>query len=160
MKKSLKSGMNGERNLLLFEIGVAGAFRISDLLSLTKKDVKTGIIKKRQQKTKKEVEIHLNDRVMRSVHAYIDLMEDDEVLFAIDRTQAYRVLRGAAERVGIKNFGTHSMRKTKGYHYYIDSEYDIAETMRLLGQKTEEATLHYIGWAKEKSIEKQKNHDL
>jgi integrase len=40
MKKALKEGMNGERNLLLFELGLATAYRIQDLLTLRVKDVK------------------------------------------------------------------------------------------------------------------------
>lgn len=160
MKKELKRALKGDRNLLMFEIGLACAFRISDLLNLKVSDVKSGVVKIKQQKTKRIAEIHLNDRVYTLVRAFTDLMEDEDLLFPIDRVQAYRILRRAAEGVGIQNFGTHSMRKTKGYHFYIDSGFDIAETMRLLGQKTEESTLHYIGWTKEQSIEKQKTHDL
>ena len=36
----------------------------------------------------------------------------------IGRVAAYQILKQAAEHVGLKNIGTHSMRKSFGYHHY------------------------------------------
>jgi len=62
---------------------------------------------------------------------YIRRMNDDDYLFPsrqikadgtkcyISRIQAYRILTDSAKRVGIKDFSTHSLRKTFGWFYYF-----------------------------------------
>uniref|UniRef100_UPI001EEE3C36 tyrosine-type recombinase/integrase n=1 Tax=Clostridioides difficile TaxID=1496 RepID=UPI001EEE3C36 len=37
---------------------------------------------------------------------------------AISRVMAYKIIREVGEMFGIDNLGTHTMRKTFGYHYY------------------------------------------
>ncbi|MGM0843319.1 MAG: tyrosine-type recombinase/integrase [Bacillota bacterium] len=160
MKKVLKSGMNGERNLLLFELGLSLAFRVQDLLDLRKKDVSSGVIKKKTNKRGKEIELRLNDRVFTMVKGYVAYLEEDDKLFSIDRTQSYRILNAAAKRVGIECFGTHSMRKTKAYHLYNDSNHNLALVMELLQHSDPEYTLRYIGWKKKRLSDSVHSHDL
>lgn len=63
----------------------------------------------------------------------------------IDRIRAWKILNNAAKKVGIDySFGTHSMRKTFAYWYYMQTQ-DIATLMRILGHATERQTLEYIG---------------
>lgn len=161
MKKALSRQVNGARNLLLFEIGLASCYRPSDLLSLTVKDVKTGIIRKRAKKTNKTIEIRLNDRVYDMVKNYIEFMDDNELLFPINRTTLYRMMDKAAKEIGLEeNIGAHSIRKTKAYHLYIDSNFDIATVMELLQHDEAGSSLHYIGYNKEKLAEVVSGHDL
>ncbi|WP_368895503.1 tyrosine-type recombinase/integrase [Priestia megaterium] len=159
MRKAIKQQVNGERNLLLFELGLNTALRPSDLLSMKVKDVKNGIVRMRASKTKKALEIRLNDHVFMLVRAYINEMEDDDLLFPINRTTAYRFLKKAAKDIGLEeNIGAHSLRKTKAYHLYVDSGYDIGLIMNLLQHDKAGSTLHYIGWSKEVFEEKLKEH--
>lgn len=161
MRKAIKRRGKGERNLLLFELGLATAFRPSDLLALRVKDVKSGIIRIRAKKTKKAIEIRLNDRVSTLVKAYIDTMDDDELLFPIHRSTAWRFIKRAAEDCGLEeNIGGHSLRKTKGFHLYVDSGYDLSLVMDLLQHEEAGDTLRYIGWKKEMMKEKLSVHDL
>ena len=44
------------------------------------------------------------------------------------------------------NIGTHSLRKTFGYHYYRET-HDVATLMKLFNHSKEETTLIYIGIA-------------
>jgi len=61
------------------------------------------------------------------------------------RQQAYRVLNDVAKCVGIKEkIGTHTLRKTFGYHAY-NNGYDIAIIQKLFNHSSPSTTLRYIG---------------
>lgn len=62
----------------------------------------------------------------------------------IGRVHAWTIIHGAAEHVGLKDIGLHSMRKTFGYHYYLRTE-DVSTLRKLLKQRTNADTLRYIG---------------
>lgn len=62
----------------------------------------------------------------------------------LTRVQAYRVLDDASKECGIKNFGTHSLRKTFGFwHYKKDN--DIVILMQLFNHSSPSVTMRYIG---------------
>ncbi|KGG79384.1 recombinase XerD, partial [Caloranaerobacter azorensis H53214] len=63
----------------------------------------------------------------------------------IGRIQAYRVLKEAANVIGIENFGTHSLRKTWGYWTYKVSRYNIGLIMDTFNHSSQKITLRYIG---------------
>lgn len=70
---------------------------------------------------------------------YLNLKE-----VTIQRVQAYRILNKSAEAIGLKNIGTHSLRKTFGYHYY-QRTHDISLLMELFNHSSRSVTLRYIG---------------
>lgn len=160
MRRELKRQVNGERNLMCFELTLATAFRIQDTLSLRVKDVKNGVIKKKTRKNKKEVHLELPVDVMRKLQNYIEFMDDEELLFPINRSTIYRSFKSAAAEVGVENFGTHSVRKTKAYHYYVDSNFNLVGTQQLLGHSDSKDLLRYIGWTKKQLSDSVKNHVL
>jgi len=43
------------------------------------------------------------------------------------------------------NFGSHSLRKTWGYHQRISNQASVALLMRAFGHKSEAQTLTYLG---------------
>ena len=152
MRKAIKRQVNGDRNLLLFELGLATAMRPSDLLALTAGDVRNGIVRLRTSKRNKSLDIRLNDRVHTLVKAYTEFMDDEERLFPIHRSTAWRFLKKAAEECCLEeNIGAHSMRKTKAYHLYTSGEtkHDIAIVMELLQHDDAGDTLRYIGYKKD-----------
>ena len=51
----------------------------------------------------------------------------------LTRQAAYSIIKIAAEDCGVENVGTHTMRKTFGYHYYQKYK-DIAMLMELFNQ--------------------------
>ena len=63
---------------------------------------------------------------------------------AISREYAYRVIHEAGEAFGLDNLGTHTMRKTFGYHFYLQTK-DIVLLMRIFNHSDEKKTLRYIG---------------
>lgn len=148
-----------DRDYLLFTCGINVGLRISDLLHLQYKDIFTenGTFKQhvviREQKTDKVKKIRLNEIVKKAVKDYVrahNLSEEDYLFGSkkgghITRVQAYKVLREAAETVGIQQFGTHSMRKTWGYHSYITSKHNIGLIMDMFSHSSEQISLRYIG---------------
>lgn len=159
-RKALKEEFLGERNLLMFELQLCMALRISDVLKLQKKDVIDGIVRIKIQKTKEPMHFRLPDHVLQKVKVYTEFMEDEELLFPIDRIQAWRIYQKGAKKIGLSNFGTHTIRKTKALHFYLDSGNDIRATMQLLGHDDEDSVLSYIGLKQKDLAEKIKAHQL
>jgi integrase len=78
------------------------------------------------------------------------LSQKDAVLMRpITRQHAYYIISEAAGKVGLKNIGTHSLRKTFGYHVFKRSGGNIALVQKLLNHSNSAATLRYIGIDKE-----------
>ena len=68
---------------------------------------------------------------------------------AISRVQAYRIINAAARTVGITDpIGTHTMRKTFGYHAY-QTGIDISRIQKLLNHSSPSVSLAYIGITKD-----------
>lgn len=61
------------------------------------------------------------------------------------RQQAYKIINDVAKSVGIKEkIGTHTLRKTFGYHAY-NNGYDITLIQKLFNHSSPAVTLRYIG---------------
>lgn len=158
MKWSLRKWC-GERDYILFLIGINTGLRIGDLLKLKVSDVRR---KKKivipEGKTKKPRMINLTN-IYDEVQEYVKTV-DSEWLFPsrkgdkpITPTQAYRQLNKAAEMVDItEGIGTHTMRKTFGYWFYKQTK-DVAKLQAILNHSHPSITLRYIGITEEE-IEK------
>lgn len=158
MKKILKS--SNIRDYCLFVLGINSGLRISDLLILKISDVcdNKGKIKDRivirEKKTNKLKDFPLGETSRKSLKEYLVTIDinPDRVLFAsrkgcksITRQQAYRILNDAARAIGIKEqIGTHSLRKTFGYHAF-QGGVDITRIQKLLNHSSPSVTLAYIG---------------
>lgn len=151
MKKYLKE--KSDRNYILFVLGINSGLRISDILNLRVRDVKnkmTFVII--EQKTDKRKEIQMTPVLRREIRKYVEDKEIDEYLFRsregvnrpISRSMAYKILRDAAEYVGLEGIGTHTLRKPFGYHFYQKYK-DVVMLMDLFNHTEEKTTLRYIG---------------
>ena len=139
MKKILRAGLQGERNHLLFVLGINSGLRISDLLRLKVGDVvdKKGKTQQHialyEQKTGKHKRFPLSKAAATAINSYLATVSNNEgpqnidqeaPLFpsrkgdkAISRVQAWEILTSAAREAGISDtIGTHTLRKTFGYH--------------------------------------------
>ena len=144
---------SGYRNYLLFVTGINTGLRISDLLKLQVKDVKdkTHIIIE-EKKTSKTKKFLINNQLKEKLDNYIKNMYDEEYLFKsqkgnnkpISRVQAYRILRKAADKIGLNSVGTHTLRKTFGYWHYKQYK-DVAVLQELFNHSAPSITLDYIG---------------
>lgn len=154
---AMKKALHG-RDKLLFIVGINSGLRISDILTLKVGDVRNkDFVIIREGKTKKVKRFALNSAIKKAVRETVPAdAPDSEYLFKsrkgdnqpISRVQAYRILNAAAVRSGIKSkigdIGTHSLRKTFGYHAYKNGT-DIALLMRIFNHSRIDITLRYIG---------------
>ena len=93
-------------------------------------------------------------------------MDDEDYLFKsrkgnkpITRVQAYRILNDVAEKLGIEEVGTHTLRKTFGYWHYQHHK-DVAILQEIFNHSAPSITLKYIGINKDMINESYKNHHL
>ena len=84
---------------------------------------------------------------------YIKNKDDEQWLFKsqkginqpITRIQACRIIKEACRKAGLDNhIGTHSLRKTFGYHFYKKTK-DVALLQNILNHSSPNITLRYIG---------------
>ena len=78
-------------------------------------------------------------------------MQDEDYLFPsrkgdkpITRVQAYRILNAVADKLGLEEIGTHTLRKTFGYHHYQQYK-DVAVLQDIFNHSSPSITLRYIG---------------
>ena len=159
------------RNYVLVVLGFHTALRISDLLRLTWDDVydfdKNRVhpsIEITEKKTGKLKRIRLNRAAVWALHLYAvetahrghPLIINKNTGNAISRIQAYRLIRAAAEAVGIDEpVSCHSLRKTFGYHAWksgispviimeIYNHSSLAVTRRYLGVTQDDKDKVYL----------------
>lgn len=156
MKEELKK--NGTRDYLMFLTGINSGMRISDIVKLNVNDVRNpnGTMKEHisviEKKTKKLKKFPLCNNLLVEMEKYTRNMNKGEYLFKsrkgknkpITTTQAYRIIVNAGEKVGIKNIGTHTMRKSFGYHHYQQFK-DVALLQNIFNHYSPSTTLRYIG---------------
>ena len=144
---------------LLFKFGINTGLRISDILPLKVEDIykKDGEFRNylvlKEKKTGKEKKIKLNNALRKTIESYVKhqrlslscYLFNSQKGRHIGRIQAYRILKEAANIIGIENFGTHSLRKTWGYWTYKISCYNIGLIMDTFNHSSQSITLRYIG---------------
>lgn len=173
MKAMLASGEMGQRNLILFSIGINTAYRISDLRLLTLGDVLTvsrgkvvarDRLSMKEQKTGKHNSVIISKKLQQSIKTYTEDFfkkevanrEFDAYLFPsrnghnqpLDRSTLWRAVSNAANRIELENIGTHSMRKTFGYFLYKKGT-SLEIIQDLLNHSSAKETLRYIGITQE-----------
>lgn len=147
-------GEQNERNRIMFLFGIYVGLRISDILKLKVRDVrdKTHVMI-REQKTGKEKAFPINQELKPILNRYMKDKADYDYLFPsrkedgskpITRQQAYNVLNDAAGKFGMERIGTHTLRKTFGYHFYQQTK-DIATLKEIFNHSDVAITFRYIG---------------
>ena len=151
VKRILKE--HGTRDFLLFLMGINIGLRISDILKLKVSDVKNkNYIEITEQKTGKYKRFPITESFKEVLEDYIIGKNSEEWLFPsqrgnkpITRIQAYRIICNACSEAGINTrIGTHTLRKTFGYHFYNKTK-DIALLQCIFNHSTPSVTLRYIG---------------
>lgn len=153
-----------ERDYLLAKFQLNTGLRISDVVSVKVNDLMINNRFKEyfilnEVKTNKVKHIKINNELRKVIKEYVlanDLgpnaylfkskkLDENKEMRHITVTQAYRILKAAAESVGIENFGTHSLRKTWGYFTYKASAHNIGLLMSMFNHSAPSITLRYIG---------------
>ena len=141
-----------ERNYILFLLSINTGFRISDILRLRVRDVEGWNIVIREKKTRKIKDVKMPSELKRAIRNYTEGKPKNEYLMKsrngknkpITRAMAYVILNQAAQEFGLERIGTHSLRKTYGYHHYQQFR-DVAVLQQMLNHTEQKETLRYIG---------------
>jgi site-specific recombinase XerD len=143
-----------KRNYLLFVLGINTGIRIHDLLNLQVKDVWDGDKAKDFLIVGTETAIYLNHNVREALNSFLsgyDLSGNDFVFNTrksdrpMSRQHAYRIINQAAKEAGIQDkVGTHTLRKTFGYHAY-NKGIAISLIQAIYGHSSPSETLKYLG---------------
>lgn len=141
-----------QRDLLLFIMGTNTGLRVSDILALDVEDVKNkDFIDIIEKKTGKHKKFPINDKIKNLIQIYTTNKKTNEPLFKtiyqnrMERTYAYRIVNKACKKAGMEErIGTHTMRKTFGYHHYQKFK-DVALLQKIFNHYSPSVTLRYIG---------------
>lgn len=148
-----------DRDMIMWLTGIYTGLRISDILTLRVRHVRNtnyiSIVEQKTRNTKKNSQtkrILIVPKLRRALDIYIEGKGDNEYLFKsregrnkpITRVRAYEILKEAAYELGLKEVGTHTMRKTFGYHIY-QREKDVAMLQDIFNHSSPYITLKYIG---------------
>jgi integrase len=164
--KNQLRGQRRYRDLLLFVVGINTALRISDLLQLhighfidDHKRIRQRFWIKEQKRNKRH-EVVINQSIREELDEYLEAyhgVTDDTENFVffntktngyskpIKRGQAWKFIVSICNEVGLRgNYGTHSLRKTWGYHARMQGV-DLALIMHKLNHESIAYTKRYLG---------------
>ncbi|MDU0332553.1 site-specific integrase [Paenibacillus sp. 3LSP] len=141
------------RNYMLFVFGINTGLRIQDILKLKVRDVTGEYLVMTEMKTGKRKIMKITPVLKREIKRYTADMKPDDVLFPsrqggknkpIKRDMAYKIMKKAANEFGLVDIGTHTLRKTFGYHMYQKTK-DITLVQNMLNHSDKSITMRYIG---------------
>ena len=146
----LRRNKNANRDVFLFLIGINSGLRMSDIVKLQKKDIISSknprIVEKKTGKTRILYLSSLQDLIQ----DYTKDLEPEDYLFPstkgghLEVNTVYQMFQKVAKLLGRDDIGTHTLRKTFGYHYYKKTK-DVATLMEIFGHSSEKITKRYIG---------------
>ncbi|MGR5144456.1 tyrosine-type recombinase/integrase [Photobacterium sp. DNB23_23_1] len=141
----------------IWNVGLNLALRISDLLAIKFSDIDEDRLTIHESKTGKKAQIILNPKSLNIIHriqqenphhiylfqSYRNQQAINSPAKPLSRRAVSKVFASIGEEIKL-SLGTHSMRKTRGYHLYQSTK-DIGRVMRMLRHSSEGVTLRYIG---------------
>lgn len=153
------------RDYCLFMLGINTGIRIHDLLHLYVKDFMTETgeyYHYLQSSVHTNPPVYLNLQVRNALKSCIlvGALDFNDFLFKsrksndpITRQQAYRIINEAAKQAGIsESIGTHTLRKTFGYHAYRKG-IAISLIQKRLQHSTPSETRQYIGVTTQSAVQ-------
>ena len=145
------------RDLALFILGINTNLRASDLLRLTVDQVKYlnkgDAIDLKEKKTGKPRRINLNKACIESIQALLGTGEHQgqDYLFKSQRGAVLTVstvnnmVKGWCKEINLRgNYGSHTLRKTWGYHQRVTFGTDLPRLMVCFNHSTQKQTLDYL----------------
>jgi integrase len=149
--------MDNPRDLALFTLGINTNLRASDLVNITVKqvsDLKAGddlVLK--EKKTGKERRISLNAACITAIQSLLksSSLDDDDPLFKSRKgskllvQSVHRLVKGWCAEINLKgNYGSHTLRKTWGYHQRVTFGSDLPTLMECFNHATQRQTMKYL----------------
>lgn len=165
---------------LIWDIGSNVGLRVSDILALNVCDLlDKDEVYVREKKTKKlkifPIKKELKEKIRDYYENYIDT-DDNRTYYGeelynscffegergsrLSRNQVYKIFNKVCKELNIKeNIGTHTMRKTFGYHHYKQFK-DVALLQTIFNHSSPAITLRYIGITQEEINKSYANFSL
>ena len=150
--------MSPEFLYAMFVMGINTNLRASDLINLTAGQVRTlqpgDELVLVEQKTGKERRITLNDSVVNAVQIHLGAsgLDDADPLFKSRKggkltvSHINRMVKGWCAEINLPgNYGSHSLRKTFGFHMRTTFKVDLPTLMTVFNHATQKQTLAYLG---------------
>lgn len=133
-------------------MGTNCGLRISDILGLDVKGVKDkSYIQIVEKKTGKFKKFPINAKLKPMLKDFTKGKKMTEPLFItkfknrLERVAAYKIINVACKEAGLEErVGTHTLRKTFGYHHYQKFK-DVVMLQKIFNHYSPEITLRYIG---------------
>ncbi len=148
------------RDYLFFVMGINNGLRASDLLKLTVGQIRHmnpgQVLKIREKKTKRTNILVVNKAVYKAIQIYFEKLgpDDDAFLFRSRKGKnqpltvmsANNLIKSWTRTINLKeNYGTHSLRKTWGYHQRVTHGVGIEVISDRLGHTSIKTTMRYLG---------------
>ena len=155
--KSIKKLLyDNPRNLCLFSLGINTNLRASDLLRIVAgqvRNVQAGDeFTLKEKKTGKDRRITVNKSAAQAIQTLLDSknLPDDHPLFFSQRGKVLtvpsvnRLVKSWCRAINLKdNYGSHTRRKTFGYHQRVQLNTGVPELMVMFNHSTQKQTLDY-----------------
>jgi len=148
---------NKPRDFALFTIGINTNLRASDLLRLKVgqvKDLKAGdTVEIKEKKTGKARRITMNKTCIKAIQNLLasKQYQDDDYLFQSQRRDVltvpsvHKLVKTWCGEINLKgNYGSHTLRKTWGYHQRVTFGVDLSRLMVCFNHSTQRQTLDYL----------------
>lgn len=157
-----------QRNFILFFLGIYSGLRISDILKLRVADVyNKNSINIREKKTGKQKIYSINPMLKKELREYCEGKPLNEYLIKsregenkpLTRERAYQIIKEIGDYFCIPDLGTHTLRKTFGYHHYQQYK-DVVMLQKIFNHASPEITLKYIGYEQENIDKSIKNFKI
>ena len=152
---------NQPRNLAMFTLGINSALRASDLLAIRVSQIRDihpgGYFQVMEKKTGKLREVTLNRSSHKAIREYMQgrrETSEDAPLFLSREGASKRLtvrhlnwlVKSWCARINLPGrYGSHSLRKTFGYHQRVRFKTDLPTLMKAFNHSTQEQTLTYLG---------------
>ena len=156
MKNTLLNNQLYKEHALLV-LGFNTGLRISDILKLTWKQIENAsYIIISEQKTNKSKKIRFSNKIQciladlrtyfpDDIYLFQSMHSNSKVAKAWSRQHAYRIINQIAREHNIEdNIGTHTLRKSFGFHAY-KSGVDLSTIQKIFNHSSQKITLQYIG---------------
>ena len=158
-KRSALFSLDKPRDYCLFVLGINTNLRASDLVSITVgqvRDLKAGDeLTLKEKKTGKGRRITLNTSAVEAIQHYLgsslgQTLEDCDCLFKSQRgvltvQSINRLVKSWCRTINLPgNYGSHSLRKTFGYHQRVQLNTSIPELMVMFNHSSQRQTLDYL----------------
>jgi integrase len=158
IKNIKKCLSDSQRDLCLFTTGINTNLRASDLVRITigmVKELKPGEeLVLTEKKTKKERRITLNkdciDTIQNLIQSFKEIRKDNSQLFRgregdIKPIGVNYLVNKWVKMINLKgNYGSHSLRKTFGYHMRVQHKVSIPILMQIFNHHSQKQTLDYL----------------